>query len=77
MTSAPLLLATSWVSAVSFHRERTTVGIDAPVGDGLRVAGRLVASAPLVLLALAFAALPGSASVGSEVSRSAPSRPHH
>ena len=59
MTSVPLLLATSWVSAVSFHRERTPMGVEAPVGDELRAAGRLVASAPLVLLALAFAALLG------------------
>lgn len=59
MTSAPLLLATSWVSAVSFHRERAAVGTEAPVSDGLRAWARVLASAPLVLLALAFAVLLG------------------
>lgn len=59
MTSAPILLATSWVSAVSFHRERTAVGLDAPVRDELRAWGRVVASAPLVVLALALAVLLG------------------
>ena len=58
-TSAPLLLAISWVSAVSFHRERTPVGAGTPVPDGLRVMGRVAASAPLVVLALAFAVLLG------------------
>jgi hypothetical protein len=59
ITSAPLLLAISWVSAVSFHRERTTVGAEAPVRDGLRAWGRVLASGPLVLLALGFAVLLG------------------
>lgn len=59
MTSAPLLLATSWVSAVSFHRERTTVGLETPVRDELRAWGRVVASAPLIMLALVFAVLLG------------------
>lgn len=59
MTSAPLLLATSWVSAVSFHRERTAVGLEAPVSDGLRAGGRVVAATPLVVLAAAFAVLLG------------------
>jgi hypothetical protein len=59
MTSAPLLLATSWVSAVSFHRERTAVGLEAPVGDGLRAWGRLLASGPLLALAAVFAVLLG------------------
>ena len=57
--SAPLLLAVSWVSAVSFHRERVAVGAAAPVGEGLRVAGRMLAAAPLVVLSLAFAVLLG------------------
>lgn len=57
--SAPLLLAVSWVSAVSFHRERVAVGAAAPVGEGLRVAGRVLAAAPLVVLSLAFAVLLG------------------
>ena len=59
IASAPLLLALSWVSAVSFHRERVQVGAAAPVREGLRVAGRLLATAPLVGLALAFAVLLG------------------
>jgi hypothetical protein len=59
ITSAPLLLSISWTSATSFHRERTTVGVDAPVGDGLRACARVVAAAPLVLLALALAVLLG------------------
>lgn len=59
MTSAPLVLAISWVSAVSFHRERTAVGIEAPVGEELRAWGRVVAAAPVVLLALSFAVLLG------------------
>ena len=57
ITSAPLLLAASWVSATSFHRERTAVGIEAPVQDGLRFLGRVLAAAPLVVVALAFAVL--------------------
>ena len=57
MTSAPLLLAISWVSAVSFHRERTAVGLEAPVSDGLRAWGRVLSLAPLVVLAAAFAVL--------------------
>ena len=59
ITSAPLLLAISWVAAVSFHRERVSVGAAAPVPEGLRVVGRVLATVPLVGLALAFAALLG------------------
>lgn len=59
IASAPLLLAVSWISAVSFHRERVAVGDAAPVREGLRVAGRVLAAAPLVGLALAFAVLLG------------------
>jgi hypothetical protein len=59
VTSAPLLLAISWVSAVSFHRERTAVGLEAPVSDEVRAWGRVVAAAPLLVLASAFAVLLG------------------
>ena len=59
ISSAPLLLAISWVTAVSFHRERVPVGVEAPVRDGQRALGRLVASVPLVALALGFAVLLG------------------
>jgi hypothetical protein len=59
ISSAPLLLAISWVAAVSFHRERTSVGVEAPVGTGVRALARVVASAPLVLLTLAFTVLLG------------------
>jgi hypothetical protein len=59
VVSAPLLLAISWLSAVSFHRERTQVAMDAPVGGGLRALARLLAAGPLVALAIGLAVLVG------------------
>lgn len=55
--AVPLLFAVSVVSAVSFHRERLDVAADAPVREMQRTVGRLVATAPLLMLAVAYAAL--------------------
>lgn len=57
ITSAFLLLAISLVTAVSFHRERTQVTIDAPVAPTARVVARLAAALSLIGLAIAFAFL--------------------
>lgn len=53
----PFLLVVSVVVAVSFHRERTLVAGGAPTGEARRSVARLVATGPLVLLAMAIAAL--------------------
>jgi hypothetical protein len=57
--SAPLLLGISVVTAGSFHRERSGVATEAPVGEGRRAAARLLATVPLVGVAAAFAAFSG------------------
>lgn len=59
IASAPLLLAISLVTAVSFHRERTAVAPDAPVRGTVRAMARLVAATPLIGIAAAFTALIG------------------
>ena len=49
----PLLVVISIVVAGSFHRERLGVSAEAPVGEGLRTAGRLLgALAPVALVVL-------------------------
>ena len=55
--AVPLLFATCVVAAVSFQRERLEVAPDAPVPEAQRAVARLVATGPLLLLALAYAAL--------------------
>ena len=57
IASAPLLAVLSWVAARSFHRERTSVALAAPVREGQRAAARLLALLPLVALTVGFAAL--------------------
>lgn len=57
MCGVPLLFAVSLVVAVSFHRERLEVAPDAPVPETTRAVARLVATAPLLLLVTAYAAL--------------------
>ena len=57
----PLLFAVSVVSAVSFHRERLEVAAEAPVREMQRSVGRFVATLPLLLVAVAYAALLGVA----------------
>lgn len=51
-----LYVATSLIVAGSFHRGRADVGVDAPVGEGLRCAARLLAAMLLVGLTVAFVA---------------------
>jgi hypothetical protein len=57
IVSAPLLAATSWAAARSFHRERTPVSQAAPVREGTRALARLVAASPMVGLAALLAVL--------------------
>jgi hypothetical protein len=59
MAMAPvgLLWGISVVAAVSFHRERTPVALDAPVPGHVRIVARLAAALPLVALSAAFAGL--------------------
>jgi hypothetical protein len=57
--SSPFLLAVSVVTALSFHRERSGVATEAPVGEGRRMAARLLATVPLVGLAAGFAGFLG------------------
>lgn len=55
--AVPLLFAVSVVSAVSFHRERLEVAPEAPVPEMQRSVGRFVATLPLLLVTVAYAAL--------------------
>ena len=55
--AVPLLFSTCVVAAVSFQRERLEVAPDAPVPEAQRAVARLVATGPLLLLAVAYAAL--------------------
>jgi hypothetical protein len=55
--AVPLLFAVSVVVAVSFHRERLEVAPDTPVPEAQRVAARLVATGPLLVVAIGYAAL--------------------
>ena len=53
----PLLVCISIVVAGSFHRERLGVAAEAPVGEGLRTAGRLAGALVLVGLVTLLAAV--------------------
>ncbi len=53
----PLLVCISIVVAGSFHRERMGVAAEAPVGEGLRTAGRLAGALALVGLVTALTAV--------------------
>lgn len=55
ITSAFLLLAISVVTAISFHRMRTPVALDAPTTPTTAVVARFVATLPLVGLAGVYA----------------------
>ena len=50
----PLLVVVSMMVAGSFHRERLGVSAEAPVGEGVRAAGRLVGALVLVGLVIAL-----------------------
>ena len=50
----PLLVVISMMVAGSFHRERLGVSAEAPVGEGVRAAGRLVGALVLVALVIAL-----------------------
>ena len=55
LVSLPLMFAISVVVATSFHRERVPLAPAVPVEEGRRAVARLIAAAPLVLLAVVFA----------------------
>lgn len=55
-STLPLLFAISVTAAISFHRGRTEVAAAAPVREDRRALARLVGLAPLVALAVVFAA---------------------
>lgn len=57
ISALPLVFVVSFVTAVSFHRERLEVAPEAPVPEGVRAVARLVATLPLVGLVVAYAAL--------------------
>jgi hypothetical protein len=59
MAMAPvgLVWGISVVAAVSFHRERTPVALDAPVPGHVRIVSRFAAALPLIVLSGAFAGL--------------------
>ena len=53
----PFLFAVSVVAAISFHRERTSVAGAAPTGEARRSVARLVATVPVLVLAVGISAL--------------------
>lgn len=54
IVSAPFCLAVSLIVAGSFHRERTTLGQDAPVPEEVRAAGRVLGAATVLPLVAAL-----------------------
>jgi len=59
--AGPLVATLSFAVAGSFHRERSDLGSDTPVGEGARAAGRLVGALSLVLLVALLATVGGLA----------------
>lgn len=57
--AGPLVATLSFAVAGSFHRERSDLGADTPVGESVRAAGRLIGALSLVLLVALLTAAGG------------------